>query len=1013
VQFRLLGPVELIAGEREIGLPKPRSRAVLAFLLLSANRSVTTDSLVDALWGPTPPATARNQIQADVSALRRTLRQSGLRDPIRTTAHGYQIGLHANELDLLVFEDLRRSALALSEKDELVPAAESLHEAIDLWRGQPLGDVSGAFVEAARVALTEQYLRAAEDLADLELRAGRHRAVIPLLTTLARQHPLREGLIRPLALALYRDGQTPEALAVLRALRAGLVRELGIDMPAGLAELEVAILRGEAGVEPRPPMRAGPDAVQVTAPVASQVNALPAAVVGFTGRQGELNQLDALAVGGKALVTVTGSAGIGKTALVLHWAHQAAQRFPDGLLYVDLCGFSHQPPLLAIEALSRLLHQLGVAPAQIPTREDFAADLYRTRLAGKRALVVLDNARDSDQVRALLPGEPGCAAVVTSRIELSGLVAREGAVPIRLDVLSPQEARRLLGALLGPNDRPEVDELARICAFVPLALRIAAASVLCRPQHGLRDHIARIRSADRLDALRLDGDDDTAMVTTLMHSYQLLSPEARRLFRLLSLVPGPDFTPAAAAGLAQLPAAEVAALLDRLAAAHLMSEREADRFGFHDLLRFFAQRQALAEDTQPQRDDAVQSLYEHYVARAGLAARRLYPQVLRLPDEDDLPGAEGFASDAAAIAWLDAERHNLVAAVVSGCDRGPRRQAWRLADSLRGYFFLKMFTVDWQSVANAALLAARAEGDRRAQAAALLSLADLQWRQGDHDLADAAYSEAMEHALAAGWSAGQATALGNLGGMRRMQGRLAEAASLIERSLALNVEIGRIEGQLVNLGNLGIIHGEIGNWGLSEDYLDRALALCRRIGSRTGEAVSLSNLVDTAIHLGKLDLARDRLDQALVLHRELGDNAAQASTLRSLALIHHHQGDLTSATEIAAQAVALAEEGGDHRVLAHCLQAHADLLRQAGADGEAGELAERAAKLAHEAGHRFVEARALLGLARVQRGRDRHQLGLAAARQALALAESCGYAELLAEAAREVELCGAPTAKPS
>ena len=973
-------------------MPKPRCRAVLAYLLLSANRMVTTDSLIDALWGDIPPATARNQIQLDISAIRRTLRQARLRDPIDTTSTGYRISLDQDELDLTAFEDLRQSARALSEMDRPSAAADVLREALDLWRGQPLGDVAGAFVGAAQAALIDRYLNAVEDWAELELCTGRHRAIVPELTQLARQHPLREGISRQFALALYRDGRPAEALVVLRNLRSAMAEELGLDISPALAELEVSILRADPHLHingPTEPVAAG----------APRVNALPRSVTTFTGRDSELHHLDRLVTAAEAsLITVTGAGGIGKTALVLHWAHSAASRFPDGLLYVDLRGFSQGTPLSTIEALSRLLHQFGVAPVQIPVHEEHAVDLYRARLSGKRALVVLDNARDSDQVRPLLPGGAGCSVIVTSRTRLSGLVAREGAAPIDLDVFSPGEARVLLDTLLGPQDEEEVDELARICAYVPLALRIAAASVPGGGPRGLANYLDRMRSTDRLDALRLEGDDHTAMATTLMHSYELLEPAARRLFRLLSLIPGPDFTVVAVADLAGSPGDEAHGLLMNLVAVHLVEERAPGRFGFHDLLRLFSTRQAEREESANDRHAALDRLYAHYLMWIDAAARRVYPQVLRLPFENAgslvVPSIENAGQ---ALAWLDAERHNLVAAVTQGCQEGPRRLAWSIADGLRGYYYLRLFTVDWLAVGRAALGAAQRQSDDQAEAAAHLSLADLRWRQGDYAAADTAYDQAIRHAAQADWPAGQATALGNLGGLRRMQGRLAEAVSLLERALALNVEIGRIEGELVNLGNLGIAYGELGDWRRAEDYLVRAHAIGVAVGSQSAQAVSLSNLVDSAVQLGEWDSAQQRLQQALALHRVLGDKAAEASTMRSEALIRQGLGDVPAALNVAQAAVALAEESEDARVLAHCLHVNAAILDATGHSDRALELAERGAKLAHDAGHRFVETRVLLGLAEILYRRGEPDQALTWARQAFDLAQGCGYAELLAE----------------
>ncbi|GIH08430.1 hypothetical protein Rhe02_64970 [Rhizocola hellebori] len=734
-------------------------------------------------------------------------------------------------------------------------------------------------------------------------------------------------------------------------------------------------------------------------------NALPAAPPAFTGRDEHLTQLDSLLSGvpPTPVAAVTGSGGIGKTALALHWAHRCQHEFPDGLLYVDLRGFSHRPPLPPVEALWRLLHQLGVPPEKIPMHEEYAADLYRAQVSGKRILVLLDNARNSEHVRPLLPGGLTCRALVTSRTDLSGLVARDGAKPVRLDVLSATEARRLLVTILDTDvDIPDLDELAQLCAYVPLALRIAAASLVGQPAQRLRHYVEQLRSADRLGTLQLDGDDHTAMGATLQLSYELLEPAAQRLFRLLSLVEGSDFTLDTAADLAGVPGSQARGMLAALAGAHLVQERTPGRYGFHDLLRLYAATLLTTEESETERQQGLERLYAHYLNRVDAAARLLYPQVLRLPMGPRAEGAIEYSTDAEAIAWLDSERKNLVAAISAGADRGQRQAVCHLADAMRGYFFLRMLTVDWHAVAHAAFQAAHACDDRPAQAAALLSLADLHWRQGEYDAADAAYGHAVEHAVAGGWIAGHATALGNLGGLRRMQGRLIEAAQLIRQSLARNVEVGRTAGQAVNLGNLSLVYGELGDWEQAQIYGTQAYELHRQIGSRTAQAVALSNLGETSLRLGRFDLARERLQRALDMHRELGDKAAEATTLRDLAWVHQETGEPRRALELARSAVALAEHSEDQRVVALCLQTTAAIAHLTGDDETAVRLGSRSVELARSAGHRMVQTLALLGLAAIHRGRGEDAPALGLAREGLLIADRSGYLGLANQAASTV-----------
>ncbi|GIH06729.1 SARP family transcriptional regulator [Rhizocola hellebori] len=992
MRFRLLGPVEIANQEAVFTAPRPRSRAVLAYLLLSANRLVTTGSMVDAIWGPAPPSTARNQIQADVSAVRRALRQAGCPECLFTSSSGYRIQAAEDEIDVTLFAAQLAQARSLAERDDLVAAAQIMRQALSLWRGPALGEIVGSFVEAARTNLNEQRLAAIEGLAELELRLGRHEEVAAELSALIGEHPLREGIARALALALYRCGRPADALAVLRQLREALAEEFGVDPAAATAALELSILRSDPGLSPQaPPARR---------------NALPADATGFAGRSAELEKLDSAP---SALVTVTGPGGIGKTALALHWAHRVAHLYPDGVLYVDLQGFSRSEPLAPVVALSRLLYQLGVPPEQIPVREDFATDLFRAQVTGKRLLIVLDNARNSEQVRPMLAGSPACKTLVTSRTELSGLVARDGASPVRLGVLDPAEAQTLLTSILGDNDPAMLAELAGLCAQVPLALRIAAAGLIGKSAQGIQEYMARLRSADRLGVLEFAGDDDLAIAGTFELSYAVLDSFAQQLFRSLSLVPGPDFTLDTATDLAGLGPHQTAAILKSLVAAHLVEDRTGGRYGFHDLLRLYAASLAASVDGPQALAAGVERLYRHYLWVAQSAAQVLYPQVLRLPGDREDDRKSRFEDHSQAIAWLDAERANLIAAVTAGAEQAEPELAWLLADTLRGYFYLRMFTVDWTAAAQSALAMAERRADSRAQAAALLSLADLHWRQGDYDHADEIYARAIDAAQSAGWPEGQATALGNLGGLRRLQGRLAEAAELLRSSLILNIQAGRLEGQSVNLGNLSIAYMEIGEYDLAEKYIQDAYVLYRKFGSRTAEATLLSNLGELILlRQGDHKLASANLDKALQLHRELGDRAGEAATLSNLAEATQASGDLAGAMAVARSAVTLAQESGDERILASCQRVLAELLLLTGETAAAVELGRQSVQKAQQAKHRFIETRALLGLSRIHLGLNDTPAALEAARQALNLASRSGYAALVDEATRMVAGLSAP-----
>ncbi|GIH01982.1 SARP family transcriptional regulator [Rhizocola hellebori] len=974
----MLGSLAIEVDGQLRAVARPRTRAVLARLLLSANRLVTTESLVDALWGQAPPATARSQIQTAVSAVRQALRDMGCENLLKTSFSGYQLDVAPADSDLIVFTTTIEQARRVAEEDP-AEAAHLIKQALLLWRGPALSEVVGSFVDSARAGLQEQYLTAVERLAELQLRMGRHEEVAVELAPVAKEHPRRESLVRSLALALHRCGRRADALAVLQAQREHLVEEFGTDPAPATCELEQSIQRADPHLD-----RIGSVSTTVSGP---GINSLPTDVAGFSGRRSHLTDLDTAAA---ALVTITGSGGIGKTALALHWAHRAVDRYPDGVLYVDLHGFGRQQPSSPVQALSRLLYQLGVPPEQIPSQEGFAVDLYRSRAAGKRLLVVVDNARDCDQVRPLLPNSLTSRTLVTSRHELSGLVARDGAHCLRLSVLNPAEALELLARSLPQASPAVLHELARLCAYVPLALRIAAAAIATGTSQDGVEYVAGLRTVDRLSLLGVEGDDDTAVAATFDLSYAMLEPAVQRMFRLLSVVAGPDFCAQEAASLAGLPGPHALRLLKTLTHHHMVEERAPGRFGFHDLLRLYAAHLLEATDGGDARKAAETALAQHYLHHVVAAAHALYPQLLRLPaDEADWPLR--FADRPEAMEWLNTQRASLVASIVAFADQGHPEFAWRLADGMRGYFFLRMFPVEWQSVAEAGLRAAQAQGDHHGQAAAHLNLADFYGRQGFHDLADRAFGSAAEHAQAAGWREAEATIMGSQGGLWRLQGRPSEAAQLMERSLALNVEIGRLDGQGVNHGNLGALYGELGDYAKAQEHLQRSLAHYSGKGVPMAEAFLLTSLGELALWRGELSSAEEYVRQGFAMHEELADTCGQAVTTRVLAEVQVKRGNFAAALELMESAIALANDSDDRWVQASCLQAQALALRSNGSLAEALPIATRAVELAREVKHVYAEARALIELAEVQSALGETEQAVSAARRAHLLASGAGY----------------------
>jgi DNA-binding SARP family transcriptional activator len=693
--FTVLGPVSVTAAGQAHTLPRAQRRALLGFLLLNANRVVASETLVEALWGGVEPATSRAQIQAGISAVRAQLRALGMPEPLTSSPAGYLLRVEDDQLDLLLFERLIAEARQLAASGRPAAAAGRYRAGLALWRGPVLGGAAGAFVVSTRVRLAERRLAAVEDLIDQELLQGHHAEVVSEFAGLLDDWPLRERLRGQLMLALYRATRKAEALQLYRDHVAVLKDQHGLDPSPTLSALHVAILRTSPALDLESAAPAGGAGAGAPPPRTGPAQ-LPPDLADFTGRAGALRQLDDMTCGGPGQGTVTitvvaGTAGVGKTALAVRWAHRSRDRFPDGQLYVDLRGYADGLPRAPIQALAHFLCALGVRAEAIPTEMETATALFRSLLDGRRMLVVLDNAHGSEQVRPLLPGSPSCAVLVTSRDRLAGLVASHGARHLELDLLPGAEATELLARILGADradaEPDAVAELACLCACLPLAVRVAGANLACHPEESVAGYVHRLRAGDPLASLAVDDDPERAVHAAFDLSYRRLGPDARRLFHLLGLVPGPDLTAEAAAALAGTSTQGAGRLLRRLADAHLAEPRAPGRFRMHELLRLYAAEQARRHEPKWERRAATRRLLGWYLRAADAAARLLYPQLPRLPVPPPLPGCPpaGFDTPAAALAWLDAERANLVAAVQRTAEHGHRSLAWLLADTMRGY----------------------------------------------------------------------------------------------------------------------------------------------------------------------------------------------------------------------------------------------------------------------------------------------------------------------------------------
>ena len=1006
MRFELLGPVRVHDDRGEIPVTADRERALLAMLLLHPNRTVPTGQLVEAVWGIRPPAGARNQLQGCVSRLRKRL--AGPDPVIRTDTAGYRAVVRPDQLDLLEFRGRLAEARAAATAGRAGPAIVLYRAALALWRGPALAGIDSDPVRYAAAAIDEEQARALAERLELELAAGAAGELVAELTDLVGQHPHREPLHRMLMLALYRAGRQADALATYRRARQVLHDDLGTEPGAELRRLHQAILNRDPALDPpRPATEPARSGEQFPVP-----RELPADVAGFTGRAEALKALDELLPTGTAdppapvvISAIAGTAGVGKTALAVHWAHQVADQFPDGQLFLHLRGYATGSPLRPVEALAGLLRSLGTPPEQIPTDETQAAALYRTRLAGRRVLVVLDNARSVDQVRPLLPGSPGCLVVVTSRDRLTGLVARDGAHRLTLDVLTPDEAKDLLITVVGPERvRPQAGAAARLaaaCAYLPLALRVTAADLLGDPGRKLDEHVARLTAGDRINALRAEGDEEHAVRAVFDQSYRSIPAPAQRMFRLLGLMPGADVTTAAAAALVGIPREQADRQLRQLASGHLLDEATPGRYTFHDLLRRYARQLAEELDGAGERSAAVERLLQSYLVTVEAATGLLSPRNLRLPRQPPPAAAtrlSEFDETGAAVGWLAAEQDNLVAAVRHAAEHGPSGLVGPLAESISHYFWHARRTVEWQAVATVALRSAEQADDLPALTVAQLSLGGLCFNLADYPAAREHYQVAAGHAERLGWTGAEGTAYGGLALVAHELGELTPAADHFARASALYQRSGMLGAEASNLSNLAGVQRDLGHLQQAFDALSRALTLSREIGSAAFEAAILNNLGALDHELGRFDSAVERLHRALALHDRLEDRNGRSIALDTLAAVLRDAGRLAEARDRAQVGLALTVEVGNPADEAFARNTLGSVQLRLGDPEAAVAQHQQALDLARQTGSHQPQVEALIGLADTGRQLGQPDRAVGHAREALSLAREVGYQVLAGRA---------------
>lgn len=918
VEFRVLGDIEMRVDGESVAMGHARQLCVLVALVHDIGTAVSVDQLLSRVWDENQPKGGRKVLYGYLTRLRRNLRAVEGITIVREGA-GYVLTGDGGMVDLHRFR--RLIAQARAAEDEL--AAELFRRAFALWRGKPFGALETAWIDGLRATLDAERFAATLDRNDVELRLGHHRELVPELLAESAAHPLDERLTGQVVVALRRSGRSAEADRHYERIQRRLADELGVDPSPRLRELY------ERGPDER--IAVSGTVASDAAPVPRQ---LPAHTPHFVGRENELVVLDeALRFqrsrpGQAVVVAISGPAGVGKTTLAVHWAQRVQDLFPDGQLYVNLRGFDRTGTAVAPSgALRGFLFALGVSPHRMPTDLDTQTAMYRGLLGDRRMLIVLDNARDVGQVQPLLPGAGNSAVLVTSRTRLFDLVAREGAHAVTVRPLPGQDARELLGRHLG-RDRVDaepdvVDELIARSGALPLALAVLAARAALNPAFPLRA-LAEELTAERAGLDAFDGtDQETNVRAAISWSYQHLRPAAARMFRLLSIHPGPDFTTPATASLAGVDLATAGDALDELMGVHLVEERLPGRFALHDLVRAYAAEQSQAEDDETVRTDALRRVVDHYLHTAWRAALLLRPMRTPITLKGPSPGTtpEVLGGYAEAWRWFEAETAVLIAAMHLAVDTGFDEQVWQLAWTMADHLDRKGRWHDWTEVGHIALAAGRRLRDQRALASAHRGL-------GHALILLRSFEESQAHLNAAlqldSDPEAQAGVFRGLALLADTRGRFEEALEYGERALALSRSCDDRAGEAAALNQVGWYHCRLGHHQQALHFCEEALDGHRELGDWTAEAVTWDSLGYVHHHMGHRSQAVECYAHALDLYRKLGDRFEEAATFGRLADVYEAEQDPAAASDALRRAAGILEalhhpDAADVRARLHVL----------------------------------------------------------------------------------------------
>jgi DNA-binding SARP family transcriptional activator/Tfp pilus assembly protein PilF len=987
VEFRILGPLEVRSGAgKQYSFGRRKERQLVALLLLNSNRVVTTERIIDWLWDGHPPSSAAANLQSYLSQVRSGLGDG--RSRLETHAGGYLLRAEPAEVDTLLFEDLAAQGRQAVSTGEHSLAVERFTRALGLWRAEtvaedlPLPDdvrAEAARLEQLRTAVTEE-------LFEVRLALGQHRELVPELIAEARKSPLQEGLWVLLMLALYRSGRQAEALEAYQEVRGILASELGVDPGPDLQRTQEGILAADPALLATP----APSASTEQRPAQ-----LPADLMSFTGRGEELSSLlDLAAQEGQTVVisAIDGMAGIGKTSLAVHAAHRLAGGFPDGQVFVDLHGFTEGlAPLEPAEVLDQLLRSLGVPGEQIPHTLDERAALWRTRLAGRRMLVLLDNAATEQQVSPLLPGAADCLVLVTSRRRLTGL---DDIHPISLDVLSEPDAITLFTRVVGADRLADeqtglIAEIVELCGRLPLAIRIAAARLRSREAWNLTHLADRLRDQQhRLAELEVG---QRSVEAAIELSYAALDDEQQRMFRLVGLHPGPDVEPYAAAALARTEVAEAERLLDELLDVHLVQQHEPGRYRFHDLVRAHA---CACQAPEAGRRAALARLQEHYAHAASAAMDVLYPfeaaQRPRRPQPDACVPI--LVDERRAAAWLDTELANLLMTAERAGECGSS-YVLHLSATLHRHLRTRARYIEAEGLHLCAIQVASRIGDLGNTCGALICISNIQRARGQYDSGVAYLEEALAIASGNGDRNSEVRARVVLGDIHRLQGRRAQAVKCYQNVLAGAQDTGDRVSEVLALEGLGGIYYLQGRHELTMDCLERVLRISREISFRLGELNALNGLGSIHRQQGRYELAIDYLRQAMGISRAIGYRVGELNALIALGYADSSQGSNAQAADRFRQALTIGREIGSRAGELNAIRSLGGVLRRQQQQDAAIDCYEQALAVARQLGDRDSQLEVLLSLGICRNATGEHEQAIACQQEALQIAAALGQAD--------------------